>query len=127
MKKDYTYEFEYLSEVLFEECNRRTNYVTSAIELKEGDTIIIERNGRGLFLGKIILKQDFMNCDNDYKYVQHVDISAYFDAIEKEKRRAELRKEMEAKFAELDKEKKYAYYATLDEGFKELYDAYRNI
>ena len=127
MKKEYVYEFEYLSEALL--TSRRTNYVTSAVELKEGDTVVIEKNGRGLFLGRIVPKQAFISCDDGlgYSFVQHIDVSAYFDAIEKEKKRAELRKEMEAKFAELDKEKKYAYYATLDEGFKELYDAYRAI
>ena len=128
MKKEYVYEFEYLSEALLPN-HRRTNYVTSTVELKEGDTIVIEKNGRGLFLGRIIPEQVFTSCDDGlgYRYIQHIDVSAYFDAIEKEKKRAELRKEMEAKFAELDKEKKYAYYATLDEGFKELYDAYRAI
>jgi hypothetical protein len=127
MKKEYVYEFEYLSEALL--ASRRTNYLVSAVELKEGDTVVIEKKGRGLFLGKIIPKQPFISCEDGlgYSFVQHIDVSAYFDAIEREERRAELRKEMEAKFAELDKEKKYAYYATLDEDFKELYDAYRAI
>ena len=128
MKKEYVYEFEYLSEALLR--NRRTNYITSTIELNEGDTIVIEKNGRGIFLGRIVGHIDCADgCNSGYSYVGNAGetVAAYLDAIEREKKRAELRKEMEAKFAELDREKKYAYYATLDEGFKELYDAYRAI
>ena len=52
MKKEYVYEFEYLSEALL--YNRRTNYVTSTIELQEGDAIVIEKEKRenALFLIK---------------------------------------------------------------------------
>lgn len=128
MKKEYVYEFEYLSEALL--YNRRTNYITSAVELKEGDKIVIEKEKRGIFLGRIIGHIDCADgCNSDYKYVGNAGetVTAYIDAIEREKKKAELRQEMEAKFAELDREKKYAYYATLDEEFKELYDAYRAI
>ena len=59
--------------------------------------------------------------------MQRIDVSAYFDAIEKEKRREELRAEMEARFEEIDKEKKYAYYATLDKEFGALYKEYMKI
>ena len=120
--KKVVYDFEYLAD------NGRTNVVVSEVELKEGDTIVIEKRDRGIFLGRITGINDIIDAASiTYKYVQHVDLAAYFDAIEKEKKKAELRKEMEAKFAELDKEKKYAYYATLDEGFKALYDEYTRL
>ena len=44
-------------------------------------------------------------------------VSAYIDAVDKEKRKEELI----AKFKEIDKERKFEYYATLDDGFRELY------
>ena len=120
--KKIVYDFEYLAD------KGRTNVVVSEVELKEGDTIVIEKRDRGIFLGRITGRNELIDAASiTYKYVQHVDLAAYFDAIEKEKKRAELRKEMEAKFAELDKEKKYAYYATLDEGFKALYDEYTRL
>lgn len=128
MKKEYVYEFEYLSEALL--ASRRTNYLASTIELKEGDTIVIEKEKRGIFLGRIIGHIDCADgCTGDYKYVGNAGetVAAYLDAIEREKKRAEVAKLLEEQIAHLDKEKKYAYYATLDEGFKELYDAYRAI
>ena len=123
-----TYEFEYLSEAK-SKGSSRTNCFTSDKELSVDSCVVIEKEGRGIFLGRIIRVTDEYFYDTDYKYIGDAGkaVAAYIDALEKEKRRAELRKEMEAKFAELDKEKKYAYYATLDEGFKELYDAYRAI
>ena len=127
--KEKVYEFEYLSEVKLRG-DGRTNYIASAIELKVGDAIVIEKEKRGIFLGRIIGIVDFADgCVSDYKYIGDAGetVAAYLDAIEKEKQRAELRKEMEAKFAELDREKKYAYYATLDEDFRVLYDKYKKI
>ena len=123
-----TYEFEYLSEAK-SKGSSRTNCFTSDKELSVDSCVVIEKEGRGIFLGRIIRVTDEYFYDTDYKYIGDAGkvVAAYIDALEKEKRRAELRKEMEAKFAELDKEKKYAYYATFDEGFKELYDAYRAI
>ena len=48
-----TYEFEYLSEVKLKgDC--RTNCFMSAIDLKVGDCVVIERENRGIFLGRII-------------------------------------------------------------------------
>ena len=95
-------------------------------EYEVGDTVVIEKEGRGIFLGRVIGKS-LTDEVNGYRIVQKIDVSAYFDAIEKEKRREELRAEMEAKFEEIDKEKKYAYYATLDKEFGALYKEYMKI
>ena len=120
--KKIVYDFEYLAD------KGRTNVVVSEVELKEGDTIVIEKRDRGIFLGRITGRNELIDAASiTYKYVQHVDLAAYFDAIEKEKKKAELRKEMEARFAEIDKEKKYAYYATLDAEFKAIYDKYTRL
>lgn len=85
------YEFEYLSEAKLKgDC--RTNCFTSAIELKVGDCVIIEKNGRGIFLGRIT---EACDCDyqTDYIYVGKAGetVTAYIDALEKEKRKEELR------------------------------------
>lgn len=123
-----TYEFEYLSEARLS--NRRTNYIASAIELKNGDAIVIEKEKRGIFLGRVIKHIDCADgCNTDYKYIGNAGetVAAYLDAIEKEKRKEELGKQMEAKFKEIDRERKFEYYATLDESFGELYKEYKGL
>lgn len=49
-------------------------------------------------------------------------VSAYIDAVNKEKRRTEIANELEKRIANLDKERKFEYYATL-----ELYKEYREL
>lgn len=122
-----TYEFEYLSEVKLS--NYRTNCFTSDKELSVGSCVVIEKEGRGIFLGRIIRVSNEYFYDTDYKYIGAAGegVTAYIDAIEKEKRREELRAQMEARFEEIDKEEKYAYYATLDKGFGALYKEYRGL
>ena len=122
-----TYEFEYLSEAKLKGSSR-TNCFTSAIELKVGDCIVIEKKGRGIFLGKIIEACE-CECETDYTYIGKAGeaVTAYIDTLEKEKRREELRVQMEAKFKEIDKERKFEYYATLDESFGELYKEYKGL
>lgn len=121
-----TYEFEYLSEAKLSNC--RTNCFMSAIELKAGDAVIIERENKGIFLGRITGVYD-CECNTDYMYIGKAGevVSAYIDALDKEKRKEELRAQMEAKFKEIDKERKFEYYATLDESFGELYKEYKSL
>lgn len=122
-----TYEFEYLSEVKLKgDC--RTNCFMSAIDLKVGDCVVIERENRGIFLGRIIGAYD-CECNTDYMYIGKSGevVSAYVDAVEKEKRKEDLIAQMEAKFKKIDKERKFEYYATLDDGFRELYKEYREL
>ena len=122
------YEFEYLSEVLLS--NRRTNYISSTIELKDGDIIVIEKEKRGIFLGRITGKIDCADdCNSGYRYIGNAGetVAAYIEAIEKAKRKEELGKQMEAKFKEIDRERKFEYYATLDESFGELYKEYKGL
>ena len=122
-----TYEFEYLSEVKLRD-RRSTNCFMSAIDLKVGDCVIIERENRGIFLGRIIGAYD-CECNTDYILVGKSGeaVSAYVDAVDKEKRKEELMAQMEAKFKEIDKERKFEYYATLDNSFRELYKEYREL
>ena len=68
-------------------------------------------------------------CNTDYILVGKSGeaVSAYIDAVDKEKRKEELSIKMEAKFKEIDKERKFEYYATLNDGFRELYNEYREL
>ena len=131
------YEFEYLSEAKLKG-GCRTNCFTSAIELKVGDCVVIEKDGRGIFLGRITEVCD-CDCQTDYAYVGKAGetVTAYIETLEKEKRKEELRVQMEAKFKEIDKERKFEYYATLEgwhaaqaamhESFGELYKEYKSL
>lgn len=123
-----TYEFEYLSEAK-SKGSSRTNCFTSDKELSVDSCVVIEKEGRGIFLGRIIRVTDEYFYDTDYKYIGEAGkaVAAYIDALEKEKRREELRAQMEAKFKEIDKERKFEYYATIDESFGELYKEYRGL
>lgn len=123
-----TYEFEYLSEAKLKESSR-TNCFTSDKELSVDSCVVIEKEGRGIFLGRIIRVTDEYFYDTDYKYIGDAGkaVAAYIDALEKEKRRAEIAKLLEEQIAHLDKERKFEYYATLDESFGELYKEYKEL
>ena len=122
-----TYEFEYLSEVKLRD-RRSTNCFMSAIELKAGEVVRIERENRGIFLGRIMGVYE-CECNTDYMYIGKAGevVAAYIDAVDKEKRKEELRAQMEAKFKGIDEERKFEYYATLDDSFRELYNEYREL
>ncbi len=132
MKEIYKYEFSYLSEI-FMDCKKgdsfRTNILFSAEPLKCLDTVVIHKKGRGLFLGRI--EKDLFavkaNEECEYEFVQHIDLSDFFFYIDRKKQKEELKEAMEKKLKQLDKEKKYEYYAVLDEDFKSLYDKYKSL
>ena len=104
-----TYEFEYLSEVKLRD-RRSTNCFMSAIDLKVGDCVVIERENRGIFLGRIIGVYD-CECNTDYIFVGKSGevVSAYIDAVDKEKGRTEIANELERRIANPDKERKFEY------------------
>lgn len=82
----------------------------------------------GIFLGRILQETPVEAEEYDnYKVVKKTNISAYFEAIEKEKRKEELIIQMEEKFKEIDKIRKFEYYANLDEEFRGLYDEYKSL
>ena len=123
--KEYNYYcFEYLSEGLLK--NPRIGEARTEDEYEVGDTVVIEKEGRGIFLGRVIGKALTQDVEG-YNIVMDVDVSAYFEAIEREKKRAEIANELEERIANLDKLKKYEYYATLDKEFGELYEEFKNL
>lgn len=132
MKEIYKYEFSYLSEI-FMDCKKgdsfRTNTLISAEPLKYLDTVVIYKKGRGLFLGRIEKDLSAVKADEkcEYEFVQHIDLSDFFFYIDRKKQKKELEEAMKIKLKQLDKEKKYEYYAVLDEDFKSLYDKYKSL
>ena len=124
MKEYNYYAFEYLSEALIK--NPRMGEAKTYEEYEIGDTVVIEKEGRGIFLGRILGKALSKDVEG-YNIVMKVDVAAYFEAIEREKKRQELMGLMEEKFREIDKLKKYEYYATLDKEFGRLYEEFKNI
>ena len=124
MKEYNYYAFEYLSEALIK--NPRMGEAKTYDEYEIGDTVVIEKEGRGIFLGRVIGKALSKDVEG-YNIVMKVDVAAYFEAIEREKKRQELMGLMEEKFREIDKLKKYEYYATLDKEFGRLYEEFKNI
>lgn len=118
------YCFEYLSEALLKSPRLGDALTDSVYEV--GDTVVIEKEGRGIFLGRIVGSSKNEEIKG-YNIVQKVDVSAYFDAIEKEKRKEEIAKELEERIANLDKMKRFEYYATLDKEFGELYEEFKNL
>ena len=124
MKEYNYYAFEYLSEALIK--NPRMGEAKTYEEYEIGDTVVIEKEGRGIFLGRILGKALSKDVEG-YNIVMKVDVAAYFEAIEREKKRQELMGLMEEKFKEIDKMKKYEYYATLDKEFGRLYEEFKNI
>ena len=124
MKEYNYYAFEYLSEALLR--SPRMGEAKTYEEYEIGDTVVIEKEGRGIFLGRVIGKALSKDVEG-YNIVMKADVAAYFEAIEKRKKREELMAAMEEKFREIDKIKKYEYYATLDKEFGRLYEEYKNI
>ena len=127
------YAIEYMSTILSDRISRRATMITANEELNIGDTIVVEKKNQGLFLGKVISEDecndliDICKNSDNYRYVQHIDLSAWYDAIDRAKKKKALEAEMEKKFKEIDKYKKYEYYASLDADFGELYSQYKNL
>ena len=127
--KEKVYEFEYLSEVKLKG-DSRTNEFCATVELNIGESVVVEKKGRGIFLGRIINKKGTdAYIETGYAYIGGAGhaVAAYIDAIEKAKRKEELEKILEKEVARLDKEKRYLYYCTLDDKFKELYNEYQGL
>ena len=130
-EKLYKYEVEYASGIL--RTNGRNNTeILSKKELKIGQFIIVEHLDCGVFIGRVVEdttedldEWDYENCE--YEYLKDINLSDWIKEIERKKRIEELRCEMESKFAEIDKQKKFEYYAQIDDGFRELYLEYESL
>ena len=136
-EENYVYEVEYASGIL--RSNGRNNQlIVSNKELNDGDFIVVEHIDCGIFIGRVIgitigetdsdlLQENFDAEIFEYRYIQDIDVSNWWADIERKRRMEELKDEMESKFAEIDKKKKFEYYAQIDDDFRELYLEYEDL
>ena len=133
-EENYVYEIEYASGLL-RTSGRENQLIVSNKELNDGDFIVVEHINCGIFIGRVkgttlgktdsdLLQRSFDVENLEYRYIQDIDVSNWWTDIERKRRRKELRNEMESKFAEIDKKKKFEYYAQIDDDFRELYLEY---
>ena len=137
-EKSYVYEIEYASGLLRETYGRENRFIVSNKELNDGDFIVVEHIDCGIFIGRVIgitigetdsdlLQENFDAEIFEYRYIQDIDVSNWWADIERKRRMEELKDEMESKFAEIDKKKKFEYYAQIDDDFRELYLEYEDL
>ena len=136
-EENYVYEVEYASGIL--RSNGRNNQlIVSNKELNDGDFIVVEHINCGIFIGRVegttlgktdsdLLQRSFDAEIFEYRYIQDIDVSNWWADIERKRRMEELKDEMESKFAEIDKKKKFEYYAQIDDDFRELYLEYEDL
>lgn len=131
-KRKYIYEIQYASGLLRSNGNQ-TQLICSPKELKINQFIVVEHEDCGVFIGKVLKLHDEIEPSQideynwEYQYLQDIDLSKWEDEIKKKERIEELQIEMEHKFAEIDKKKKFEYYAEIDDDFRELYLEYNNL
>lgn len=126
------YEIEYASSAKMEEYKRQKYRMTSEVELKVGDGVILKSTS-GLVLGRVTkdISENYVDYEDmklkdsiDKSFYKKVDLSDYYAELETKQKMKDYEKEMESKFAELDKKLKYKFYAENDEDFKKIYDEY---
>lgn len=126
------YEIEYASSAKMEEYKRQKYRMTSKVKLKVGDGVILKSTS-GLVLGRVTedISENYVDYEDmelenriDKSFYKKVDLSDYYAELETKQKMKDYEKEMESKFAELDKKLKYKFYAENDEDFKKIYDEY---
>lgn len=135
-RKLKVYEIAYASG-MFRCNNRQTTNIYSTKKLKDGDFIVVEHIDCGVFIGQVledVSKTDYEDYTDDeiktvieYRYIQNIDLSDYNKEIENKKRKEELKQKMQERFKVIDEEKKYQYYAQLDDEMKAMYEEYKQL
>ena len=132
------YEVSYASG-MFRNNQRQTATIYSEKDLNIGDFVVVEHIDCGIFIGQVVedTSEEYYYCfegtnvdvmeDLDYRYLQHIDLSKYLDSLAKQKRKEELKKQMQHEFIKIDEKKKYEFYASLDENFKKIYEEYKEL
>lgn len=127
--KRYLYEVVYASGLL--RCASRQNvYIVSNKKLKEEQFVVVEHINCGVFIGRVVANRSDEEYNLDcveYRYIKDIDLSDWVADVKRKERLKELSLEMEEKFAEIDKRKKFEYYAQIDDDFKELYLEYTQL
>lgn len=127
--KKYLYEVVYASGLL-RSTSRQNVYIVSHKKLKKEQFIVVEHINCGVFIGKVVADRSDEEYNLDcveYRYIKNIDLSDWVAEIKRKERLEELSLEMEEKFAEIDKRKKFEYYAQIDDDFKELYLEYTQL
>ena len=133
MKKNYMYSVTYASGILRNNGGNQNQDVFSNKKLTIGEYIVVEHKDCGIFIGKVKdliteLSGDVNpNYYSEYFYVKKIDLDNWDKKIRDKKRKEELKIEMEKKFAEIDKRKKYEYYAQIDDDFRDMYLEYSSL
>lgn len=129
-KKIHFYEVEYASGILRNK-GRQNTIIYSIKKLNEGKFIIAEHIDCGVFIARVVKdvtdKNYYDKSSVEYRYLKDINLNDWIEEIDRKKRKEELEREMQSKFAELDKKKKYEYYAQFDDEFKKLFDEYSEL
>lgn len=129
-EKKYYYEVEYASGILRNN-GRQNTIIYSTKKLNERDFIIVEHIDCGVFIARVTEDITEMNSfykeGIEYRYLKDIDLDDWMKEIDRKNRKVELELEMQSKFAELDKKKKYEYYAQFDKEFDSLYKEYLSL
>ena len=129
-KKIHFYEVEYASGILRNN-GRQNTIIYSTKKLNEGKFIIAEHIDCGVFIARVVedvTDESYYNKSSvEYRYLKDINLNDWIEEIDRKKRKEELEREMQSKFAELDKKKKYEYYAQFDDEFKKLFDEYSEL
>lgn len=128
----YAYEVEYASGLLRNNGRNDTDVVSNK-QLKTGQFVIVEHKDCGVFIGRVteeldIEFDDLKKYENyEYRYLKDINLDDWVAEVDRKKRMEELRRKMESKFAEIDKQKKFEYYAQIDDDFRDLYLEYSDL
>lgn len=129
-KKIHFYEVEYASGILRNN-GRQNTIIYSTKKLNEGKFIIAEHIDCGVFIARVVEdvtdESYYSKSSVEYRYLKDINLNDWIEEIDRKKRKEELEREMQSKFAELDKKKKYEYYAQFDDEFKKLFDEYSEL
>lgn len=129
-KKIHFYEVEYASGILRNN-GRQNTIIYSTKKLNEGKFIIAEHIDCGVFIARVVKdvtdESYYDKSSVEYRYLKDINLNDWIEEINRKKRKEELEREMQSKFAELDKKKKYEYYAQFDDEFKKLFDEYSEL
>ena len=135
-KKLKMYTIRYASGLLRTDNYRQEQNIYSSKELQEGDFVVVEHIGCGVFIGIVVddVNDAYENWtdkeimeDIQYRYLQPIDLSSYMDGIERAKRKKELKAQMTERFKQIDEEQKFKYYAGVDDELKVMYDEYMEL
>lgn len=126
----YVYDVEYASGLI--RTNGRNNQIVfSNKKLEEKDFVVVEHIDCGVFIGRIYedITDEYEKIERtaEYFYIQDIDLSSWIKKYDDKKRKEELINKMEKKFAEIDKRKKYEYYAQIDDDFRDMYLEYSEL